>query len=343
MLRDLWSFNGLTADGPPLMRQAAAEVAAFVGARADDLVFVDNTTTGVNAVLRSLTLEPGDNLVVTDHGYGGILTAVTYAARRAGATVTVVEVPYPAFDRSKLIERIVSALTDRTRLVLVDHIVSESALVFPVIEIVRACQERRVPVLVDGAHVPGAIPLDVSRINADFYVANLHKWAMAPRSSAFMVVAPRFQVATHPAVISWGYEAGFTAEFDWVGTRDPTPWLTAPDGIRFLESLGYDDLRRHNHDLAWHAGRYLADMWRTPLDLEESMVGCMVSVMAPESCGSTKDAAQWLRDRLLFDHKIEVQVHARVDRVWIRLSLQAYNDDDDVERLGRAVQDCARS
>jgi isopenicillin-N epimerase len=191
--------------------------------------------------------------------------------------------------------------------------------------------------------VPGAIALDVSAINADYYVANLHKWAMAPRSSAFMVVAKRFQAATHPAVISWGFETGFTAEFDWVGTRDPTPWLAAPDGIQFLESLGYDDLRRHNHDLAWRAGRYLADTWRTPLDLEESMVGCMVSVMTPEACGSTKDDAQRLRDRLLFDHSIEVQVHARADRVWIRLSLQAYNDDDDVERLGRAVQDCDRS
>ena len=336
MLRELWSFTGAET-APTLMRQAAAEVASFVGASANDLVFVDNTTTGVNAVVQSLPLGPGDEIVITDHAYGGIVTAVRHAAARHGATVTVVQMPYPAFDADEAVRRIESALSPRTKLVITDHIVSETALIFPVEAIVRACHARKVPVLIDGAHVPGALDLNVAAIGADFYVANLHKWAMAPRSSAFLVVAPAFQEAMHPAVISWGYGSGYTQEFDWVGTRDPTPWLCAPDGIRFLRERGFDELRRHNHDLAWRAARYLTDTWKTPLEIDESMVGCMVTVMTPESCGTDKPSAVRLRNRLLNDHGIEVHAHARAGRVWVRVSAQAYNDDSDIEKLAGAV------
>lgn len=337
MLRDLWSFTGSATGGPTLMRQAAAEIAAFVGAKAEDLVFVDNTSTGVNAVLRSMTLLPGDELVVTDHLYGGLVTAVNYAARTSGAMVRTVEMPYPAFDPQASVERVAAAVNDRTKLVIVDHIAAESAIVFPVRDIVRACKAKGATVLVDGAHVPGALPLDVSAIGADYYVANLHKWAMAPRSSAFMVVAPEQQATLHPPVISWGLDQGFLQEFDWVGTRDPSPWLVAPDGIRFLEDLGYAALRQYNHDLAWHAAQCLTDRWGTPLEIDESAVGCMVSVMAPESIGTSKPDAVRLRDRLLFEHNVEVQVHARAGRVWVRVSAQAYNDRSDIEKLGHAV------
>ena len=161
---------------------------------------------------------------------------------------------------------------------------------------------------------------------------------MAPRSCAFLVVAPKWQPVVHPTVISWGYGTGFTQEFDWVGTRDPTPWLCAPDGIRFLEELGVDDLRRYNHDLAWSAARHLTDSWQTPLEIDESMVGCMVAVMTPESCGREKADAARLRDRLLAEHNIEVHAHARAGRVWVRVSAQVYNDDSDIEKLGTAVQ-----
>jgi len=337
MLRELWSFTGSTADGPPLIRQAAAEVAAFVGARADDLVFVDNTSTGVNAVMRSMPLASGDEVIITDHAYGGIVTAVKYCAERAGATVRTVEMPYPAFSASECVDRIATALSDRTRLVIVDHIAAESALVFPVEQIVQACHERRVLVLVDGAHVPGQLPLDVSAIGADFYIANLHKWAMAPRSSAFMVVAPEQQAMVHPAVISWGYGTGFVREFDWVGTRDPSPWLCAPDGIRFMQELGLDALRTYNHDLAWRAAQTLTSRWNTPLEIEESAVGSMVSVMTPARCGTAKPDAGALRDTLLHQHNIEVQVHARAGRVWVRVSAQVYNDDGDIDRLASAI------
>jgi len=341
MLRDLWNFTGTTQAGPTLMRQAAADVAAFVDARPEDLAFVDNTTTGLNAVLRSLSFAAGDEVLVTDQLYGGLSPAISHICGRAGVTVRSVDVPYPAFRPDACVDRMASALGDRTRLVIVEHVAAETAVIWPVAEIVRLCHARGVPVLVDGAHVPGAVALDVRAIAADFYVANLHKWAMAPRSCAFLVVAPAYQGSLHPAVISWGFGTGFTQEFDWVGTRDPTPWLTAPEGIRFLRDLGYDDLRRHNHDLAWQAAQYLTDQWGTPLDIDEAVVGCMVSVMTPESVGQARPDAIRLRDRLLFDHGIEVQVHARAGRVWVRVSAQAYNEFADVEALGAAVLESA--
>jgi isopenicillin-N epimerase len=337
MLRDLWNFTGTTAAGATLMRQAAAEVAAFVGARPQDLAFVDNTTTGVNAVLRSLSFTAGDHVLVSDQLYGGLSPAITHICGQAGVAVRTVEVPYPAFRADACVTRVAGALGDRTRLVIIEHVAAETAVVCPVAEIVRLCHARGVPVLVDGAHVPGAIALDVAAVGADFYVANLHKWAMAPRSCAFLVVAPPYQSVMHPTVISWGFGTGFTQEFDWVGTRDPTPWLTAPEGIRFLEDLGFDALRRHNHDLAWRAAQYLTDEWHTPLEIDEDAVGCMVSVMTPESVGRATPDAVRLRDRLLVDHGIEVQVHARAGRVWVRVSAQAYNDFADVEALARAV------
>ncbi len=336
MLRDLWTFTG-TTPGQTLMRKAAADIAAFVGADPADLVFVDNTTAGVNAVVRSMPLAAGDEIVITDHAYGGIVTAIGYAAQRAGATVKTVTMPYPAFTDAECLTRIADAITPRTRLVIVDHISAESALIFPVADIVRHCHDKGVPVLVDGAHVPGQIGLDIASLGADIYIANLHKWAMAPRSSAFLVASAECQAWLHPPVISWGYGTGYTQEFDWVGTRDPSPWLAAPAGVTFLLDLGFADSRQYCHGLAWRAAQRLTEAWGTPLEMGESHVGSMVTVMTPERCGTTKPEAQALRDRLLFEHNIEVQVHARAGRVWVRLCAQAYNDDEDVERLVRAV------
>jgi isopenicillin-N epimerase len=337
LLRELWTFTGSGQREPILMRQAAAAVAAFVGARPEDLVFIDNTTAGVNAVMQSLPFQRGDEIVLTDQIYGGILTAVRHWAGRAGATIRVVELPYPAFDPVVALQRFADAITPRTRLVIAEHIAAETALICPVAGIVRLAHDRGAPVLVDGAHVPGQLELDVAAIGADFYVANLHKWAMAPRSCAFMATAPAFQADLHPAVISWGYGTGYTQEFDWVGTRDATPWLTAPDGIRFLQSLDLAAWRRYTHELAWSGAQMLTARWDTPLDMPEACVGSMVTVMAPARCGTTRAEASRLRDHLLFQHNIEVQVHARAGRVWVRFCAQAYTDADDISRLADVV------
>ena len=248
MLRELSRLVGTPRSEPTRLRQAAGAVATFVGARACDLVFVDNATTGINAVLRSTRFEPDDEILVTDHGYGATLRIAHFVARERQARVRVVTVPYPKFDAAKLLDAVEGAINARTRVAVLDHITSESALIFPLSDLAALCCRRSVKLLVDGAHAPGVLPLDVPSLGVHWYVANLHKWAHAPRSCGFLWADPSGQSDLHPAVISWGLDQGFVAEFDWVGTRDPSAWLAAPDGIAFLEDLGFEDLRRYNHE-----------------------------------------------------------------------------------------------
>lgn len=320
----------------PRLRVAAARIAAFVGARGEDLVFVDNATTGANAVLRSLRFSPGDEILVTDLGYGAVTYAARFAARGAGAEVRVVELPWP-FTPSGCADAIAAALGPRTRLAIVDHVTSESALVLPIERMVTACRSRGVPILVDGAHVPGALPLDLAAIGADWYTANLHKWACAPRGCGFLWSAPERQADLHPPVISWGLDHGYLAEFDWVGTRDPSPFLAAPEGLAFMRDLGLDAMREYQHALARETGALLTQRWGTTLDRPDSMVGSMITVALPEHAGRTKDDAQRLRDALLFEDRIEVQMHAWRERLWARISAQVYVERSDMELLADAV------
>lgn len=323
--------------GTTRMRAAAERVARFVGASPDGLVFVDNATSGANAVLRSLLLSSGDELVVTDHGYGAVTNAARFVARRAGAVVRTATLPYPDFEPARAVDAVVAELSPRTRLVIVDHVTAESALLLPVEAIVERCRAAGVPVMVDGAHVPGALPLDVRSVGADFYVANLHKWAWSPRSAGFLWVTEPYRTDVHPPVISWGLDQGLTEAFDWVGTRDPTPWLAAPEGIAMLEDLGFDDVVAHNRGLAWEAGGILADRLGARVAAPRESVGTMVTVLLPERYGSSAEHALALRNALLFEDGIEVQVHAAVGRVAMRVSAQVYVEAGDVVRLADAV------
>jgi len=220
---------------------------------------------------------------------------------------------------------------------VLDHVTSETALVPPVAALAAACRAHGVAVLVDGAHAPGAIPLDVASLGVDWYTGNLHKWAMAPRSSAFLWASPERQIDLHPTVISWGFDQGFDAEFDLVGTRDPTPWLASPAGIAFLESLGIEALRAWNHALVWDATRMLAQRWRVPVPAAESMIGPMVTMELPPSVPADAMAVRALRDALLFEDRIEVQMHVFKGRAWCRLCGQAYLESSDFEKFGDAV------
>ena len=288
LLRELSEIRvGAPRAEPPRLRTAAAEVAAFFGARGEDVVFVDNATTGANAVLRSLSLAPGDEILLTSLGYGAITNVASYVARRQGATVRTVSIP-PATERPEdVVEAIDAALGDRTRLAIVDHIASDSALLLPVAEVAALCRARGVPIFVDGAHAPGAIALDLPAIGADWYVGNLHKWAWAPRSTAILWVRPELQAALHPPVISWGLDQGFTTEFDLVGTRDPSAWLAAPAALELLAEFGAEEVRAYNHELAFLAGDRLAKRWKTEFRTPRSMVASMVSVPLPERFGGS--------------------------------------------------------
>lgn len=191
--------------------------------------------------------------------------------------------------------------------------------------------------LIDGAHAPGAIALDIPALGADWFVGNLHKWGWTPRSSAILWVAPERQKQIHPVVISWGLDQGFTTEFDLVGTRDPSPWLASPAGLEMQEEMGAEAIRKHNHDLAFEAGQRLADRWGMCFRVPRSMVATMVSVPVPERFGATPEAAARLRDQLLFEDGIEVQVSARAGAIRVRVAAQIYNDLSDIDRLADSI------
>lgn len=338
LLRELTSIVvGRPQSAPPRMRQAAEAVATFLGARGDDLVFVDNATTGANAVLRSVPLEPGDEILVTDFGYGGVTKAAAFVARERGATIRTAVMPYPVRSAGEIVDACAAALGPQTRLAVVDHVTSQSALVLPLAGIAADCRARGVAILADGAHAPGAIPLDIPALGVDWYVGNLHKWMWVPRSSGILWAKPARQHDLHPPVISWGLDQGFTAEFDLPGTRDPSPHLAAPAAIALMRDLGVDAVQRYNHTLAWAGARHLADAWGTTFDTPEALVGTMATVPLPERLGGTDEDAMRIRDRLLFEDGIEVQVHAFRGRLYTRISAQIYNDLDDLERLAQGV------
>jgi isopenicillin-N epimerase len=350
MLRALMRLDASTAatpsDGVLRLRDAAARVAAFVGCSADGLVFVDNATSGICAVLRSLTLAPGDEILLPDHAYGGVARAAAFIARERGATVTTFSLPFPATSEAQMIEALDRAITPRTRVALLDHVTSETALVMPLAAMASLCRDRGVAVLVDGAHAPGAVALDIESLGVDWYAANLHKWAFAPRACGVLWAGPHRRSGLHPAVISWGVtKDDWLAEFDWTGTRDPSPWLAAPAGIDFMERrLGTAAMRAYNHRLAWQSATQLAERWNLPFPTPEAMIGCMASVRLPDRFGPADPAtAQRVRDRLLFEHRVEVPVIARGDALWARLSIQVYNDESDVARFADAVDALGRA
>jgi isopenicillin-N epimerase len=318
------------------LREAIVPVAQFVGAKPDDLVFVSNVTTATNAVLGSVPLKPGDEVVITELAYGAMKLAAQAVCDRAGATLRAAQVEYP-FREAQIIDAIVGTLTTHTQLAVIDHITAQTALVLPVAAIANACHARGVPVLVDGAHVPGARALDISTLGVDWYSANLHKWAHAPRGCGILWAAPERQAMLHHPIVSWGRDRGFHHEFEHTATADPTSHLAAPEGIRLLQEWDFAACTAYMHDLACAAADLLADAWGTEFTTPRQMIGAMVTVPLPVSGGSTDDDAARLRVELLVDDQIEVQLHAWRGRLWVRVSAQVYNDLSDIERLAQSV------
>jgi isopenicillin-N epimerase len=323
---------------PTLQRQAAERLARFVGTTGDCLAFVENATTAVNAVVRSADLQPGDEILTTSHVYKAVHNALRYVATRTGATLRVVDLPFPIYDPEQVLECLKAGLNQRSKLAVLDHITSSTGLVLPIQRMVDCCRERGVVVLVDGAHAPGQVPLALDELGADWYTGNAHKWLFAPKGCAFLYAAPHVQAATHPTVISHRYEEGFVAEFDYTGTKDPTAWLAIESALDFVEGIGLDTLRGHNHELVLQAAAKLRRLWGTKALAPDSMLGCIVTLQAPEGAlGTGVDDAVAARRFLLDEHHTEVPVFPFGERNWVRISAQVYNELGDYEALGLAL------
>src|SRR4051812_27356725 len=267
-----------------LIEAAKAPIGRSLGMRDNDFGLVTNATEGVNAVLHSLTFRPGDELLTTNHVYNAVRQAMQFTCARSGASYREVDVPLPVRSSDDIADVVVSALSDRTRLLVIDHVTSPTALVFPVEQITRACAERGVDVLIDGAHAPGMVPLNVERTGAAYYSGNLHKWACAPRGAAFLWACADRQAHIHPATVSHHYGKGFAKEFSWQGTRDFSAWFAIPRALEFLASLGGDAVRKHNHAMALWAHQMLCDRLNVPeplSPLDGSLLGSMAAVPLP--------------------------------------------------------------
>ena len=293
---------------PGRLAEARGALAAFVGARADDLVFVPNATSGLNAVIRSLQLRPGDEVLTTAHEYG----AITRTWEFVGANLVVCEP-----------EDVVSRIGSRTRAVSVSHITSPTALLLPVEEICAAAREAGVLSIVDGAHAPGQVPLDLESLGADIYAGNCHKWLCAPKGSGFLWAQPEHQSWIEPLVVSWGYREGadFAERHGWAGTRDPAAYLTVPKAIEVHATFDLEGARA----LTDEAERRLAELGHP------RVAGVPAPFMRAVELPPGDPDELWAR--LYEEFRVEAPVYEWDGRRLLRVSIGPYNDEQDLERL----------
>ena len=325
----------------PRIDESRRALAEFVGASFDDIAFVPNATAGVNAVLRSLDLDKFDELLVTNHEYNASRNALDFSAAAEGAKVVCVDVPFPIASPDEVVERVLAGVTERTRLFLIDHVTSQTALIFPIERLIAEMSARGIDTLVDGAHAPGMLPLDLHSLGAAYYTGNLHKWVCAPKGAAFLYVRQNRRYKIRPAIISHGANATrtdrsrFHLEFDWTGTFDPTAWMCVGESLKFMSSLvegGWPEVMRRNRELALRARDLLCDSLGIPHPAPDSMIGSMAAMPLPDG------NAEELQD-VLFRQNIEVPVmpwpepHGRI----LRVSAQLYNTIDDYEKLAAAL------
>lgn len=321
---------------PGAVREAAGVAAREFGGDAQGWVFAENATSAIGGILDSLPFAPDEEMVTTSHAYGAVAKAMARRAARSGARVVTIDLPAPLPAEDEIVARIASALGPRTRLLVVDHIASPSAAILPVAAIVAAAGAKGVPVLVDGAHAPGQIPLDVPALGAAWWTGNAHKWFFAPRGCGLLWTAPEWREATHPAVASHGSGAGLAAEFDWIGTRDVTPWLALRAAAAAHRAFGGPALMARNRALARSAAALVSEALKADISVPETMSGAMAALRLP-GLPADPGLALELRRALARRHRISLPVYAFAGAVWVRLSAQLYNERGDYEALAAAL------
>jgi isopenicillin-N epimerase len=326
---------------PPALDEARAATADFLGADPEGFVFVPNATTAANTVLSSIGLRPGDEVMVTDHGYGALRLAAGRAAERAGATLHIQPIPLPDDETrtDAMVEALLDGVTDRTRLVLICQIASPTAVVFPVARIVEELRARGVLSFVDGAHAPGMVDVDLRTMAPDFWTGNLHKWCCSPRGAGGLFVAEAHRDRIQPLITSWLALDGFTQSFAWVGTTDYTSYLCVPAAIEFMAELGWDRLRRHNRELAAYGRNVVREAIGTepPCSEAEGHFEAMTLVALPDGVVTTVDEGRELSRRAFEELRVEVAAFPWRDRGFLRLSAQAYNAPVEYERLAEGL------
>jgi isopenicillin-N epimerase len=322
-----------------LMGEARAALAAFVGAEADDLVYVPNATTGLNIVARSLPLEPGDEVLSTDHEYGALDRAWRFVCQKRGARYTRRPVDLPVTPVEQVVEAIWAGVTPRTRVLFLSHITSPTAIIFPVVELVRRAREAGIVTVVDGAHAPGQIALDLEALGADFYSGNAHKWMSSPKGAAFLYARREMQRLLKPLVVSWGWESEspgpsrFIDEQEYQGTRDIAAYLTVPAAIHFMAAHDWPSVRRACHELVRYARDRIVALTRlAPITPDDPAWFAQMASFPLPRCD-----AHVLKQRLYDEFQIEVPIVTWNGHQFVRVSVQGYNTQADIDALIEAL------
>lgn len=332
---------GRKMDG--LMAQASACVARFVGVAPERFGFVANATEGVNAVLRSVRWERGDEVIVLDHVYNAMRQSLRRLEHESGVVLREAVVTLPLRSSRAFVDAVVQEITPRTKMLLIDHITSPTALIVPVAEIGAIAAARGICMLIDGAHAPGSIDLNIDRIPCDAYTANLHKWCCAPKGCAFVTASEHFASQLRPLATSHRYGEGLTREFAWQGTRDMSPFLTAPAALRFFDRFGWDAVRAHNHALAVWTQQFLTQAWGVePLcPLDGSMLASMAPVALPAAVQARFASEEALQAHLYDAHRIEIPVINWKGHWHVRVSCHLHTTPALIERLCEVVSGLA--
>ena len=302
-----------------------------------EVIFTRNATEAINLVAASwgrTFLEAGDEIVISEMEHHA--NFVPWQVLRDEKGIVMRQAPI-GDDGEFLMDAFAKLLGPKTKLVAITQMSNVLGTVLPVADIARMAHDAGAKVLIDGAHAPGTLPLDIPALGADWYAANLHKWYFAPRGCGLLWAAEAAQQDLHPAAISWRLDEGYTAEFDWNGTRDPSPFLCFPDGVTFMDALGAERVRSYNHDLVVNGAGLLFERYGPDLALPEAMTGAMALAPLPVALPAAATQAQAVRDALWFQHGIEVPVVSWGGRLWARTAAQVYCDMADFERLAEAV------
>jgi len=342
MERNPVEWLGRRAD--ELMAAARADVAAYVGAKPDDLVFFPNPTTAINMVAKSLRLQPGDEIVTTDHEYGAMDRTWRKLTAEAGAAYVRVPIPVPVSTAADFVERVWSAVTSRTRVLFLSHLTSATALLFPVHELCRRARAAGILAIVDGAHVPAHVPLDLSTLDCDIYTGALHKWMCAPKGCSFLWARPDVQPMLHPLVVSWGWESDhpgpsqFVDHHEWQGTRDLAPFLAASAAVRFVTEHDWAAVQADGHRRTLRARRLVDEL--TGLEslspdepIDHGWIGQLASIRLFDHV----DVVDW-KARLFDEHRIEVPLHRWNGIPLVRVSHTAHTTDADTDALVAALR-----
>ncbi|HKZ83252.1 MAG TPA: aminotransferase class V-fold PLP-dependent enzyme [Anaerolineae bacterium] len=323
-----------------LMREAREALGGFVGSHRDDLVYVTNATVSLNIVARSLPLKPDDEVVATDHEYGALDRTWRFVCGKRGARYIRQPVPVPIESEEQVIEAIWSGVTPRTRALFISHITSPTAITLPLAELIRRAREAGIITVIDGAHALGQVELNLDELGADVYIGNLHKWAMSPKGSGFLYVRREVQQLIEPLIVSWGWESEqpgpsrFVDEQEWQGTRDIAAYLATPAAFQFMQEHNWVEVQRQCHELVRYAREGISAITGlSPLTPDDPVWYAQMAAFPLPPCDV--DA---LKRRLNDEFAVEIPVYLWNGQPLIRISIQGYNSQADVDTLLEALK-----